>query len=132
MQDDSPLWRAWLSQHLLPTVTVAIELRLPENLIVPATVAALCDRLDCNARVLYAVLEVLAAQDLALVDDGRWRLTATGEAYLLRRSGAFAGPYLMSSAACEPCASSPVTEPLPHLELRMAVCWTRMQAARAV
>ena len=52
--DDALLWKAWLSQHHLPPITVAIELGLPEAL--PATVAALCDELGCGERVLRAVL----------------------------------------------------------------------------
>ena len=100
MLDHSVMWRAWLSQHVLPPLTVAIDIRLPELL--PATISELCERLGCGERVLRAVLAVLRAQCLVSLEDDRCSLTATGEAFLLRRSGAFSGPFLMSSAACAP------------------------------
>ena len=94
------MWRAWLSQHVLPPLTVAIDIRLPEQL--PATIAELCESLGCGERVLRAVLAVLRAQCVVSLAGDRCSLTATGEAFLLRRSGAFSGPFLMSSAACKP------------------------------
>jgi len=100
MLDHSVMWRAWLSQHVLPPLTVAIDIRLPELL--PATISELCERLGCGERVLRAVLAVLRAQCLVSLEDDRCSLTATGEAFILRRSGAFSGPFLMSSAACAP------------------------------
>ena len=100
MLDHSVMWRAWLSQHVLQPLTVAIDIRLPELL--PATISELCERLGCGERVLRAVLAVLRAQCLVSLEDDRCSLTATGEAFLLRRSGAFSGPFLMSSAACAP------------------------------
>ena len=98
--DHGVMWRAWLSQHVLPPITVAIELQLPEQL--PATISELCERLGCGSRVLRAVLAVLHAQGLVLLEGDRCSLTATGEAFMLRRSGAFSGPFLMSSSACAP------------------------------
>lgn len=100
MLDHSVMWRAWLSQHVLPPLTVAIDIRLPEQL--PATISQLCESLSCGERVLRAVLAVLRAQCLVLLEGDRCSLTATGAAFLLRRSGAFSGPFLMSSAACAP------------------------------
>ena len=100
MLDHSVMWRAWLSQHVLPPLTVAIDIRLPEQL--PATIAELCESLGCGERVLRAVLAVLRAQCVVTLEGDRCSLTATGEAFLLRRSGAFSGPFLMSSAACKP------------------------------
>ena len=100
MLDHSVMWRAWLSQHVLPPLTVAIDIRLPEQL--PATIKTLCESLSCGERVLRAVLAVLRAQCLVLLEGDRCSLTATGAAFLLRRSGAFSGPFLMSSAACAP------------------------------
>ena len=102
MLDDTPIWAAWLSQHQLPPLTVAIDLKLPEQL--PATISELCATLGCQSRVLRAVLAVLAAKRLVSLDEEseRCSLTPTGEAFLLRRSAVFAGPYLMSSAACAP------------------------------
>ena len=52
MLDHSVMWRAWLSQHVLPPLTVAIDIRLPELL--PATISELCERLGCGERVLRA------------------------------------------------------------------------------
>jgi hypothetical protein len=100
MLDHTVMWRAWLSQHVLPPLTVAIDIRLPEQL--PATIAELCESLGCGERVLRAVLAVLRAQCLVSLEGDRCSLTTTGEAFLLRRSGAFSGPFLMSSAACAP------------------------------
>jgi hypothetical protein len=99
--DDTAVWRAWLSQHLLPAVTCAIELRLTEEL--PATAQRAASSLGVNARVLRALLEVLRVQDLvASEEDEVFSLSATGRSFLVRGSPTFGGVYLCSTSAAQP------------------------------
>jgi acetylserotonin N-methyltransferase len=89
---DTIIWDLWMSQHQLPTVTVADELGIFAALAeTPATASELAARMAFNERATTAVLGVLTSLRLLLQAGGRYHLTATARSYLLPDGFAYWG-----------------------------------------
>jgi acetylserotonin N-methyltransferase len=89
---DTIIWDLWMSQHQLPTVTVADELGIFASLAqAPATIPELASRMDFNERATAAVLRLLTSLGLLLQAGGRYHLTATARSYLLPDGFAYWG-----------------------------------------
>ena len=85
--DDTAIWDAWLSQHYLPSVTVADDLGVLESLHEsPAGAVELAERLGLDRRTTIAVLRMLAAQGYLKQRLGTYQLTDSARLYLLKSS----------------------------------------------
>ncbi|MEJ0023111.1 MAG: methyltransferase [Alphaproteobacteria bacterium] len=89
---DTLIWDIWMSQHQMPTVTVADELGIFASLgETPATIPELASRLGFDERATAAVLRLLTSLGLLLQAGGRYHLTATARSYLLADGFAYWG-----------------------------------------
>jgi acetylserotonin N-methyltransferase len=89
---DTLIWDIWMSQHHLPTVTVADELGIFASLAeTPATIPELALRMGFDERATAAVLRLLTSLGLLLQAGGRYHLTATARSYLLPDGFAYWG-----------------------------------------
>jgi len=97
--DDSLVRRLWLSQHILPALTVSIELKLFDALENGKSTVQLASAVGCGTHTLLALLNVLRGLGLVQGDpEDTWWLSATGRAYAVTASPTFCGPYLCSTA----------------------------------
>jgi acetylserotonin N-methyltransferase len=89
---DTLIWDIWMSQHHLPTVTVADELGIFVSLAeTPATISELASRMGFDERATAAVLRLLTSLGLLLQAGGQYHLTATARTYLLPDGFAYWG-----------------------------------------
>ncbi len=90
--DDKPLFDLWLSAFWLPTVIVATDVGVFEELALrPATDAQLALRLRLNARATKIILALLASLALLDLRQGQYALTTLSRNYLLKNSRFFWG-----------------------------------------
>lgn len=81
---DQLIWDIWLSQHLLPALTVAEEIGLFEAIAREGkTTGALAEELEADPFVLGVLLSMVAAMGLAEHRIERWHATDASRIYLL-------------------------------------------------
>jgi acetylserotonin N-methyltransferase len=84
---DRKVWDAYLSVFHMPSVAASDQLGLFDRLAsAPATPAELAGELDLKLEALKALLPLLSALGFLEVEAGRYRLSAHGQAYLVKSS----------------------------------------------
>lgn len=93
--DDRPLWDVLLGVFGLPVVMISHRLDLFERIHAkPPTFAELCEEMKLSRRTAQILVSTaMALGFLHLHDDGRYRLTALSEDYLLKASPTYFGHY---------------------------------------
>jgi len=101
--DDRAIWDLWLSQHHLPSITVADEIGLFTALEAgPRDTAALAEACDVEARALGIVLGLIAALGFIVRREGDWNLTSVSRTYLLPDGNFYWGPLIMGGRDSDP------------------------------
>jgi len=97
--DDTPVWDAWLGLYQTPAITVALELGIFESLQSPADTEDLAGRTGYSVRGLVALLGMLKCLRLLDRREGKWQLNRASQAYMLKESPFFWGPFFSYTAA---------------------------------
>lgn len=91
--DDTPVWDAWLGLYQTPAISAALELGIFETLKSPADTEALAGQTGFSLRGLKALLGMLKCLGMLDRREGRWQLNRVSEAYMLKDSPFFWGPF---------------------------------------